>query len=63
LLLEAGADPTISNNKGDSPLSLVAGYRVPWFSYTKNHTNAYLHQLMLSFIDTDQLEPTMAWCV
>ena len=61
LLLEAGADPTISNNKGDSPLSLVAGYRVPWVSYTRNHANAYLHQLMLSYIDTDQLEPTMAW--
>ena len=34
LLLDHGADPTIKDAKGNSPLSFVAGYRIPSVRYT-----------------------------
>ena len=39
LLLEAGADPTIKDARGDSPLSFAAGYRIPGIKYTRDHSS------------------------
>ena len=61
-LLEAGADPTIKDAVGNSPLSFVAGYRVPDQRYTRNHANGWLHQLLLSYVDDpSKLDDTMKW--
>jgi len=48
LLLAAGADPTIPDSSGDTPLSLVAGDRQPGIRYTRTHKNPELHKLMLA---------------
>ena len=50
LLLEAGADPTIKDTNGDSPLSFAAGYRKPGIKYTRDHSSGWLHQLMLEHV-------------
>ena len=62
LLLEAGADPTIKDASGDSPLSYTAGYRVPGTKYTSDHSSGWLHQLMLTYVDDpSKLDDTMKW--
>ncbi len=62
LLLEAGADPTIKDASGDSPLSFTAGYRTPGIKYTKDHSSGWLHQLLLSYVDDpSKLDDTMKW--
>ena len=61
-LLEHGADPTLKNVKGASPLSLTAGYRIPGVRYTKDHSSGWLHQLMLLHVnDKSKLDATMKW--
>ncbi|MCY4306667.1 MAG: hypothetical protein OXC57_00155 [Rhodobacteraceae bacterium] len=62
LLLDHGADPTIKDAKGNSPLSFVAGFQVPGQRYTKDHSSGWLHQLMLTYIDDPlKLDDTMRW--
>ncbi len=62
LLVEAGADPTIKRVDGVSPVSLVAGYRIPGLKYTRDHSSGWLHQLMLSHVDDpSKLDDTMKW--
>ena len=39
LLIETGANSTISNALGDSPITLAAGYRVPGGKYIRDHSN------------------------
>ena len=61
-LLEHGADPTLKNVKGVSPLSLTAGYRIPSVRNTRNHSSGWLHQLMLSYVDDpSKLDDAMKW--
>lgn len=62
LLVEAGTDPTIKGEDGVSPLSLVAGYRIPDIKYTRDHSSGWLHQLMLAHLDDkSKLDDTMKW--
>ena len=62
LLLESGADTTIKDASGNSPLSFTAGYRIPGTKYTRDHSSGWLHQLMLSYVDDpSKLDETMKW--
>ncbi len=62
MLVEAGADPTIPDEDGDSPISLVAGYHMPGINYSRDHSSGWLHQLMLTYVDDpSKLDDTMKW--
>ena len=62
LLIETEANSTIPDALDDSPITLVAGYRVPGGKYTRDHSNGWLHQLMLyHIVDPSKLDDTMKW--
>lgn len=65
LLLEHGADPLLVLRQGNvegTVLAHVAGYKYPGLNYTRDHSDGWLHQLMLSHVeDRSKLDDTMKW--
>lgn len=65
LLLEHGADPLLVLRQGKvegTVLANVAGYRFSGLNYTRDHSDGWLHQLMLSHVDDpSRLDDTMKW--
>jgi len=57
LLLAYGADPTLADAVGDSPLSLVSGERIPGVTYSRRHKNRQLEQLMRAYMDAERGQP------